>query len=164
LALLLEAFGVFGLWSGCNAVLLADLSRALGLCPGPLGAALFAGAACSIATMGGPDELLVGRLPARDLGPAGARRRRGVAAFFAAMALGRLATGLAVARLGNRRALLGAGLMTALGMSLALSTTVPALTVVGFLVVGLGVSGVAPLAYSAGGDLAPGGRVPPCRW
>ena len=40
-------------------------------------------------------------------------------------------------------------------MSLALSTTWPALTVVGFLVVGLGVSRVAPLAYSAGGDLAP---------
>jgi MFS family permease len=79
----------------------------------------------------------------------------GVAVFFAAMALGRLATGVAVARLGNRGALLGAGLMTALGMSLALSTTMPALTVVGFLVVGLGVSGVAPLAYSAGGDLAP---------
>ena len=51
LALLLAAFGVFGLWSGCNAVLLADLSRALGLSPGPLGAALFAGAASSIAAM-----------------------------------------------------------------------------------------------------------------
>ncbi len=79
----------------------------------------------------------------------------GVAVFFAAMALGRLATGVAVARLGNRGALLGTGLLTALGMSLALSTTWPALTVVGFLVVGLGVSGVAPLAYSAGGDIAP---------
>jgi hypothetical protein len=43
LALLLEAFGVFGLWSGCNAVLLADLSRALGLSPGPLGAAAVRG-------------------------------------------------------------------------------------------------------------------------
>src|SRR4028119_1171354 len=51
LVLLLWAFGVFGLWSGCNAVLLVDLSRALGLSPGPLGAALFAGAASSIAAM-----------------------------------------------------------------------------------------------------------------
>lgn len=51
LVLLLAAFGVFGLWSGCNAVLLADLSRALGLSPGPLGVALFAGAASSIAAM-----------------------------------------------------------------------------------------------------------------
>ena len=126
LALLLAAFGVFGLWSGCNAVLLANLSRALGLSPGPLGAALFAGAAaCSIATMGGPDELLVGRLPARDLGAAGARRRyggggllRGDGPWQAGHRVGRRA-------LGNRRALLGAGLLTALGMSLALSTTQP---------------------------------------
>ena len=321
LVLLLTAFGVFGLWSGCNAVLLADLSRALGLSPGPLGVALFAGAASSIAAMAslgwaadrlGRKAFLVGVMclfgvgiaglalvssfwalvavmvlvfssgglydvginaAAVDLeglsgrrfmsflhaaysggavlgavgsgallsaglgyrlvylslllplavvalavgaahfpGPAGAggsslvdgeagTGRRGlyrsgalllvaaiaalgllsegqmgswsgvylrgtlelpalvggtgVAVFFAAMALGRLATGVAVARLGNRGALLGAGLLTALGMSLALSTTVPALVVAGFLVVGLGVSGVAPLAYSAGGDLAP---------
>jgi MFS family permease len=322
LALLLAAFGVFGLWAGCNAVLLADLSRALGLSPGPLGAALFAGGASSIAAMAslgwaadrlGRKAFLVGVLclfgvgivglalvggfwaflavvvlvfsagglydvginaaavdleglsgrrlmsflhaaysggavlgavgagallsaglgyrlvylslllplaavalavaAARFPGPAyaggsslvdgeaGAGRRgpyrsgalllvaaiaglgllsegqmgswsgiylrgtlglpalvggAGVAAFFAAMALGRLATGLAVARLGNRRALLVAGTLTALGMSLALSTTRPTLAVAGFLVVGLGVSGVAPLAYSAGGDLAPG--------
>ena len=323
LVLLLAAFGVFGLWAGCNAVLLADLSRVLDLSPGPLGVALFAGAASSIAAMAslgwaadrlGRKTFLVGVMclfgvgiaglalvggfwalvavvilvfssgglydvginaAAVDLeglserhlmsflhaaysggavlgaigsgallsaglgyrlvylslllplaavalavaaahfpgsaayaggsslvnGEAGTGRRGlyrsgalllvaaiaglgllsegqmgswsgvylrgtlglpalvgggGVAAFFAAMALGRLATGLAVARLGNRGALLGAGLMTAPGMSLALSTTVPALTVVGFLVVGLGVSGVAPLAYSAGGDLAPG--------
>ncbi len=51
LVLLLVAFGVFGLWSGCNAVLLADLNRTLGLSPGPLGAALFVGAASSIAAM-----------------------------------------------------------------------------------------------------------------
>ena len=44
LVLLLSAFGVFGLWAGCFTVLLADLSRALGLSPGPLGVALFAGA------------------------------------------------------------------------------------------------------------------------
>jgi len=321
LVLLLWAFGVFGLWAGCNAVLLADLSGALGLSPGPLGAALFAGAASSIAAMTslgwaadrlGRKAFLVGALclfgigiaglalvagfwallavvvmvfsagglydvginaaavdleglsrrrlmsflhaaysggavigavgsgallaaglgyrlvylslllplavvalavaAARFPGPAyaggslrgdkgaGAVRRNpyrrgalvlvafiaglgllsegqmgswsgvylrgtlglpalvgggGVAVFFAAMALGRLATGVAVARLGNRGALLVAGLLTALGMSLALSTTRPALVAAGFMVVGLGVSGVAPLAYSAGGDLAP---------
>ncbi len=51
LVLLLSAFGVFGLWAGCFTVLLADLSRALSLSPGPLGVALFAGAASSIAAM-----------------------------------------------------------------------------------------------------------------
>jgi MFS family permease len=51
LALELAAFGVFGLAVGCYAVLLADLSRALGLSPGPLGVALLFGAASSVAGM-----------------------------------------------------------------------------------------------------------------
>ena len=51
LVLLIVAFGVFGLWAGCFTVLLADLSQALGLSPGPLGVALFAGAGASIAAM-----------------------------------------------------------------------------------------------------------------
>ena len=49
--LLLGAFGSFGLFSGSFAVLLADLSRALGLSPGPLGFALFVGAAAPILAM-----------------------------------------------------------------------------------------------------------------
>ena len=44
LALELSAFGFFGLFWGSFAVLLADLSGALDLSPGPLGVALFAGA------------------------------------------------------------------------------------------------------------------------
>src|SRR5918997_1194550 len=51
LVLLLSALGVFGLWAGCFTVLLADLGRALDLSPGPLGVALFAGAAASIVAM-----------------------------------------------------------------------------------------------------------------
>src|SRR3712207_8194486 len=52
LALELSAFGFFGLFWGCFAVLLADLSGALGLSPGSLGVALFVGAGASIASMG----------------------------------------------------------------------------------------------------------------
>jgi MFS family permease len=51
LPVLLGAFGSFGLFSGTFAVLLADLSRSLDLSPGPLGLALFAGAAASILAM-----------------------------------------------------------------------------------------------------------------
>ena len=51
LALEVSAFGFFGLFWGCFAVLLADLSGALGLSPGPLGVALFVGAGASIAAM-----------------------------------------------------------------------------------------------------------------
>ena len=42
--LLLFAFGFFGLFWGVFAVLVADLSGALGLSPGPMGFALFVGA------------------------------------------------------------------------------------------------------------------------
>src|SRR5918998_6708632 len=52
LPVLLGAFGTFGLFSGTFAVLLADLSRALDLSPGPLGSALFVGAVASILAMG----------------------------------------------------------------------------------------------------------------
>ena len=79
----------------------------------------------------------------------------GVAVFFGAMALGRFGTGWAVTRLGNRRVLLGAGVLTACGMALALATTLPAFVIGGFLLVGLAISGMAPLAQSAAGDLFP---------
>src|SRR5918992_3444191 len=52
LALEVSAFGFFGLFGGCYAVLLADLSGALGLSPGPLGIALFVGAGAAIASTG----------------------------------------------------------------------------------------------------------------
>ena len=81
----------------------------------------------------------------------------GVAVFHAAMALGRLGAAWTVNRLGNRRTLTGAGLLTASGMTLALATREPALVVLGFLVVGVALSAVVPIAFSVAGDLAPGG-------
>src|SRR3712207_7250489 len=51
LVVLLGAFGSFGISAGTFAVLLADLSGALDLSPGPLGFALFVGAAASILAM-----------------------------------------------------------------------------------------------------------------
>jgi hypothetical protein len=49
LAIELGTFGFFGYFSGTFAVLLADLSGALDLSPGPLGFALFVGAASIVA-------------------------------------------------------------------------------------------------------------------
>lgn len=323
LALSLAAFGVFGLWAGCSAVLLADLSRALELSPGPLGISLFIGAAASMAAMASlgwtadrygrrpflvavtfvfglgtvglalagnfaalvavfvvlysaaglydvginaaavdlerlsgrrlmsflhalyavgavfgslgagallatgvgfrlvyltllaplaavavgialthfpnPDDIPAGSSPEaveddaagrwglyrsaplllvaaiaglgfvsegvmetwsgiylRDtLGLGALLGGSGVAVFFAAMALGRFGTGWAVTRLGNRRVLLSAGVLTACGMALALVTTLPALVIGGFMLVGLAISGMAPLAQSTAGDLFP---------
>ena len=57
--------------------------------------------------------------------------------------------------MGNRRTLLGSGLLAAVGMLLALATTSPALVVGGFLLVGLALAAVAPLAFSVAGDLVP---------
>jgi len=80
----------------------------------------------------------------------------GVAVFFGAMAAGRLGTGWLVMRAGNRRTLQAAGLLAAAGMTVALPTTRPALVVAGFLLVGLAISGMAPLAQSMAGNPFPG--------
>lgn len=79
----------------------------------------------------------------------------GVAVFYAAMAVGRLGTAGVVRLIGNRLTLIWAGTFTAAGMVLALATREPVLVVAGFLVVGLALSGVAPIAFSVAGDLAP---------
>lgn len=80
----------------------------------------------------------------------------GVAVFYAAMAAGRLAAAPVVARFGNRTTLAAAGLLVAAGMALSLATQQAALVVAGFLLVGLALSVVAPVAFSAAGDLFPG--------
>ena len=79
----------------------------------------------------------------------------GVAVFHAAMAAGRLGAAWTVSLFGNRRTLLGAGLLAAVGMALALATLQPTLVGAGFLVVGLALSAVVPVAFSVAGDLAP---------
>ena len=80
----------------------------------------------------------------------------GVAVFYGSMAVGRLGAAFVIGRLGNRPTLLVAGLLTAGGMALALATREPLLVVAGFLVVGLALSAVVPIAFSVAGDLAPG--------
>src|SRR5215213_6649506 len=79
----------------------------------------------------------------------------GVAVFYGAQALGRLATGRLVGRLGNRRTLLASGVLAAGGMLLALATTSPVLVVGGFVLVGLALAAVAPLAFSVAGETVP---------
>jgi MFS family permease len=80
----------------------------------------------------------------------------GVAVFYGSMAVGRLGAAFVIGRIGNRRTLLCAGLLAAAGMVLALATREPLLVVAGFLVVGLALSAVVPIAFSVAGDLAPG--------
>ncbi len=81
----------------------------------------------------------------------------GVAVFYAAMAVGQARDRLGVGRVSATAGpCLCAGLLTAAGMALALATREPVLVVAGFLVVGLALSAVAPIAFSVAGDLAPG--------
>jgi MFS family permease len=82
----------------------------------------------------------------------------GVAVFYGAQALGRLAIGRLVGRIGDRRTLLASGALAAGGMLLALATTSPVLVVGGFLLVGLALAAVAPVALSVAGRWCPTGR------
>ena len=155
LALEVSAFSFFGLFGGCYAVLLADLSGALGLSPEPLGIALFVGAGAAIACLGllAEGEMFQwSGIYLRDtLGLAAVVGGSGVAVFYGAHALGRLAIGWLVGRAGNRRTLVGSGALAAVGMAFSLATTVPALVVGGFLLVGVGLAAVAPVAFSVAG-------------
>ena len=79
----------------------------------------------------------------------------GVAVFHASMAVGRLCAAGAINRFGNHRTLQMTGLLAAGGMAFALATQEPSLVVAGFLVVGLALAAVAPIAFSLAGDIAP---------
>jgi MFS family permease len=79
----------------------------------------------------------------------------GVAVYHASMAAGRLISAGIISRFGNRPTLRTAGLLTAIGMVLALATREPSLVVCGFLVVGLALSAVVPIALSVAGSMLP---------
>ena len=79
----------------------------------------------------------------------------GVAVYHASMAAGRLISAGVISRFGNRPTLRAAGLLAAGGMTLALTTSESGLVVCGFLVVGLSLSAVVPIALSLAGDMFP---------
>ena len=79
----------------------------------------------------------------------------GVATFHGAMLCGRLATAGVAGRFGRIPTLGAAGLLAAAGTALALGTELPPLILAGFLLVGLALAGVAPIAFSLAGDAAP---------
>ncbi|HEV2107247.1 MAG TPA: MFS transporter [Thermomicrobiales bacterium] len=79
----------------------------------------------------------------------------GVAVFHLAMATGRIATTAVVRGIGRRATLGMGGLMAAVGNVTALATDRPAIILAGFLMIGIALAGVAPVALSIGGDLVP---------
>ena len=86
---------------------------------------------------------------AANAGPGAAAA--GFAAFSLAMAAGRFAGDWTVARLGVRRQLLAGGLTAAAGVTLAVGLATPWAAVVGFGLVGVGLSTLYPIVVSAAG-------------
>jgi MFS family permease len=76
-------------------------------------------------------------------------------AFAAAMAAGRLRGDALVHRIGAVRAVRIGGLIAALGALLVVLARTPALGIVGFALIGLGIATTVPLAFAAGGRAVP---------
>src|SRR4051812_10706641 len=77
----------------------------------------------------------------------------GYAGFSSAMAAGRLAGGRLVAALGERRLLVGGALLAAAGALAAVTTASLPVALLGFVLVGLGLANVFPLAIARAGAL-----------
>jgi MFS family permease len=75
----------------------------------------------------------------------------GYSCFSLAMACGRLAGGVLLRRLGQTRLLAGGALVAATGMALALVTTSAELALAGFVLVGLGLANLFPVAIARAG-------------
>lgn len=75
----------------------------------------------------------------------------GFAGFSLGMTIGRLTGDRMAGRFGPVRVVRLGGMVTALGLSLALLITNPLVVIIGFAGVGLGVSAIFPLVYSAAG-------------
>jgi MFS family permease len=84
-----------------------------------------------------------------DAGLAGpARGGLGYMLFSIAMTIGRLTGDRIVARAGNRRVLLGGGLLAVGGFILLLTAPLPAIAMIGFLLIGFGASNIVPVLFS----------------
>ena len=77
----------------------------------------------------------------------------GYAGFSSAMAIGRLAGGRLVAAVGERRLLVGGSLLAAVGALAAVTTSSLPVALGGFVLVGLGLANVFPLAIARAGAL-----------
>ncbi|SDG95233.1 MFS transporter [Pseudonocardia oroxyli] len=85
------------------------------------------------------------------LGAGPALAAAGYSCFSLAMACGRLAGGVLLRRIGQTRLLAGGGGLAAAGMSLALLTGSPELALAGFVLVGLGLANLFPIAIARAG-------------
>ncbi len=83
----------------------------------------------------------------------------GLSAFALAMTIGRFFGDSARAKFGDRKLMIACGLVATFGLSIAMLFISPYVVIVGFFIVGLGLSAIVPIAYSIAGntkDLPPG--------
>jgi MFS family permease len=83
----------------------------------------------------------------------------GLSAFALAMTIGRFLGDSARAKYGDRRLMVGCGITASVGILLTVLFPIPMLVIIGFFIVGLGLSAIVPIAYSIAGntkDLPPG--------
>ncbi|TMR07082.1 MFS transporter [Actinomadura soli] len=90
-----------------------------------------------------------------EMGATEAVAAAGYPMFELAMLLGRLVGDRVRMRLGTRRLLVGAGLGTAVGMTVVVLAPVPSVAIAGFFVTGLVVCTVVPTTISLAGSAAP---------
>ena len=83
----------------------------------------------------------------------------GLSAFALAMTIGRFFGDSARAKFGDRKLMIACGLVATFGLCIAMLFISPYVVIVGFFIVGLGLSAIVPIAYSIAGntkDLPPG--------
>ena len=90
---------------------------------------------------------------ANNLGAAPSLAAAGYGAFSAAMIAGRFGGDWFVARFGQARTVRYGGLVSALGIAFALIAPDPVVSALGFGIVGIGVSNVVPIVFSAAARL-----------
>lgn len=76
----------------------------------------------------------------------------GLSAFATAMTLGRLFGDRVRTILGDKKMIVSGGLTAVFGLTIALAWPLPYLSIVGFFLVGLGLSSIVPIAYSIAGN------------
>jgi len=77
----------------------------------------------------------------------------GLSAFAAAMTIGRIFGDRIRLKLGDRKMIIVGGVVAFIGLSTALLFPQPYISILGFFLVGLGLSSIVPIAYSISGNV-----------
>lgn len=75
-----------------------------------------------------------------------------LSAFATAMTIGRIFGDRIRLKLGDKKVIVGGGILSAIGLSITLLFPLPYFSIFGFFLVGLGLSSIVPIAYSIAGN------------